>query len=81
MRVAVKLFAAGRELAGAAECVLELDDAATVADVRRKLVEQCAALAPLVPRSLVAVNADYAADATPLQAGDEVALIPPVSGG
>jgi molybdopterin converting factor subunit 1 len=81
MRVAVKLFAAGRELAGAAECVLELDDAATVAEVRRKLVEQCAALAPLVPRSLVAVNADYAADATPLQAGDEVALIPPVSGG
>jgi molybdopterin converting factor subunit 1 len=81
MRVAVKLFAAGRELAGAPECVLELDDAATVADVRRGLIEQCAALAPLVPRSLVAVNADYAADAAPLQAGDEVALIPPVSGG
>jgi molybdopterin converting factor subunit 1 len=81
MRVVVKLFAAGRELTGAAECVLELHEAATVADVRRGLIERCPALTPLVPRSLVAVNAEYADDATRLSAGDEVALIPPVSGG
>jgi molybdopterin converting factor subunit 1 len=81
MKVAVKLFAAGRELAGADECVLELDDAATVADVRQVLVKQYPALALLTPRSLVAVNAEYANDATRLRAGDEVALIPPVSGG
>jgi molybdopterin converting factor subunit 1 len=81
MRVAVKLFAAGRELAGAAECVLELDGAVTVGDVRHGLIERCPALASLAPRSLVAVNAEYADDATRLSAGDEVALIPPVSGG
>jgi molybdopterin converting factor small subunit len=49
--------------------------------VRHGLIEQCAALASLAPRSLVAVNAEYADDATRLTAGDEVALIPPVSGG
>ena len=81
MRVAVRLFAAGRELAGAAECVVELGAAATVADVRRALADECPALAPLVGRSLIAVNAEYADDATLVAAGDEVALIPPVSGG
>ncbi len=81
MRVAVKLFAAGRELAGASEAVVEVDDAACVADVRRALAGQFAALAPLAGRSLMAVNAEYANDATRVSPGDEVALIPPVSGG
>lgn len=81
MKVAVRLFAAGRELAGAAECVVDVAGAATVADVRLALGKHCPALAPLVGRSLMAVNAEYADDATPVAAGDEVALIPPVSGG
>lgn len=81
MRVSVKLFAAARELAGASEAVVEAPAGATAGDVRRSLAEQRPELAPLVARSLLAVNAEYAADATPLDAGDEVALIPPVSGG
>ena len=40
MRVAVRLFAAGRELAGAAECAIELAAGATVADVRRALARK-----------------------------------------
>jgi molybdopterin synthase sulfur carrier subunit len=81
MRVVVKLFAAGRELAGTSEAVVEVGDAACVADVRRALAEKFAALAPLAVRSLMAVNAEYADDATRVTPVDEVALIPPVSGG
>lgn len=81
MRVVVKLFAAARELAGASEAAVEVGEAAIVGDVRRALGRQYAALAPLVARSLMAVNAEYADDATNVAAGDEVALIPPVSGG
>jgi molybdopterin synthase catalytic subunit len=81
MRVAVKLFAAGRELAGAAEAAVDLGGAATVGDLRRALSGQYTRLAALVDRSMIAVNAQYADDATTLAPGDEVALIPPVSGG
>jgi molybdopterin converting factor subunit 1 len=81
MRVAVKLFAAGRELAGAAEAVVEVDAVACVRDVRRALAERYAALAALAARSLVAVNAEYADDGQRVTPGDDVALIPPVSGG
>ena len=81
MRVAVKLFAAGRELAGMSVAHVEVGDAPTAGDVRRALAEQYAALRGLANRSLIAVNAEYATDATDVSAADEVALIPPVSGG
>ena len=81
MKLAVKLFAAGRELAGTGETCVEVVSGATVGDVRRALAELHTSLAPLVARSLLAVNAEYADDATVLSAGDELALIPPVSGG
>jgi molybdopterin converting factor subunit 1 len=81
MRVVVKLFAAARELAGTSEAVVEVSEAATVGEVRQALSKQYERLAPLVGRSLMAVNAEYADNSTTLQAADEVALIPPVSGG
>ena len=76
MRVAVKLFAALREQAGLRERELELADGARVDDVwpALGLGEE--------PRGLVyAVNRAYAERGTALADGDEVALIPPVSGG
>lgn len=81
MKQAVKLFAAARELAGSGEIVVELPAGATVAMLRAALCEAAPALAGLAARSLVAVNEEYAQDATPLVEGDAVALIPPVSGG
>jgi molybdopterin synthase catalytic subunit len=81
MRVAVKLFAAGRELVGASVAHVEVSAAPTAGEVRRALAEQHAALRGLADRSLIAVNAEYATDATAVSAADEVALIPPVSGG
>ena len=76
MKVAVRLFAALRERAGAREAALELDDGASVDDVwgALGLGEEPAGL-------VYAVNRAYVERSTPLADGDEVALIPPVSGG
>jgi molybdopterin converting factor subunit 1 len=76
MRVHVRLFAGLRERAGTAELALELPDGASVGDALARL----SALTEGVP-VVLAVNRQYADDADILQAGDEVALIPPVSGG
>src|SRR5919108_1098067 len=76
MRVTVKLFAGLRERAGTGERELELPDAATAADTWRALD-----LGPEPPGLLYAVNQVYAPRDQALAGGDEVALIPPVSGG
>ena len=81
MKFAVKLFAAAREAAGQAEMIIDAPPGATAGDLRRALADRSPKLATLVGLSLLAVNAEYADDATPLATGDEVALIPPVSGG
>src|SRR5690348_6840359 len=76
MRVSVRLFAALREQAGVRERTLEFPDGATVGDVWSAL-----ALGDEPRGLLYALNREYA-DATALLGdGDEVALIPPVSGG
>jgi molybdopterin synthase catalytic subunit len=74
--VSVRFFAGLRERAGSGSRTLQLADDATVADVwpALGLGEQPAGL-------LYAVNRAYAAPETALADGDEVALIPPVSGG
>ncbi|MGH2907993.1 MAG: molybdenum cofactor biosynthesis protein [Solirubrobacteraceae bacterium] len=76
MRVTVRLFAGLRERAGAGEVTVELPDGARVADALRAVGEITAGF-PVV----MAVNREYADEARPLHAGDELALIPPVSGG
>ena len=76
MQVRVRLFAGLRERAGAAELELELPDGAIVADA----LEQMRALTEGVP-VVMAVNQEYADARVALHPGDEVALIPPVSGG
>jgi molybdopterin synthase catalytic subunit len=76
MQVRVRLFAALRERAGANEVELELPDGALVRDALAQVQSLSAGL-PVV----VAVNQEYAAEDQTLSAGDEIALIPPVSGG
>ena len=80
MLVSVRLFAGLKERAGAGHVDVEVSEPATVAS----LLEAVAAtpVGPLPPRScIVAVNREYAAAGAPIAPGDEVALIPPVSGG
>lgn len=81
MKVTVKLFAAARELAGVDALVVETPDGATAAEVRAALVRAEPRLASLAGASLLAVNTEYAGEATPVGPHDDVALIPPVSGG
>ena len=81
MTLTVHLFARARELAGAPTLAVELPAGATVTDLRRALSNRIPALAMLLERSAVAVNHDFADDARVLVEGDEVAVIPPVSGG
>ncbi len=81
MTLTVHLFAAARDLAGAAALLIDLPDPATVADLRAALAARVPALAALLARSAVAVDHDFADDAHALTAAAEVAVIPPVSGG
>jgi molybdopterin synthase catalytic subunit/molybdopterin converting factor small subunit len=76
VRVNVRLFAVLRERAGSESLEIDLDEGATVADAIRAL----APVAGEMPFRL-AVNREYASDTTPITQGDELAAIPPVSGG
>jgi len=76
MLVRVRLFAQLRERAGRGEVELELAEGASVGDAIDALRDTAAGL-PVV----MAVNREYAPADTVLRAGDELALIPPVSGG
>ena len=77
----VRLFARARELAGADHIDVVLPVGATVSDLRQRLAQEFPALAALLQRSAIAVNDEFADDATPLPPDAEVALLPPVSGG
>ena len=81
MRVRVRLFAIQRELAGAREVELELPAGASIEDAWSALVARHPALAPGRAYVRFARNADYADADTTLADGDELAIIPPVSGG
>jgi MoaE-MoaD fusion protein len=76
VEVTVRLFAALRERAGAPEVTLELPEGARVRDALDSLSDLARGV-PLV----MAVNREYASAETELDPGDELALIPPVSGG
>lgn len=77
----VKLFAVARQVTGRDTVDVCLPEGATVGQLRCELACQAPALLPLMPHLMIAVDTDYADDGRPLHAGDEIACIPPVSGG
>ncbi len=81
MELKVRLFALYRERAGTREFSLDLPVGATVADLTDAVRLLYPRLAPPDVKIVVAVNADYADPEDVLQPGDDVCLIPPVSGG
>lgn len=81
MRVTVRLFARLRDLAGSGELVRDVPGPATVQTVWTALVSEVPGLADYEGSMSVAVNADYSRMTAPVQDGDEVAFLPPVSGG
>jgi molybdopterin converting factor subunit 1 len=80
-RIRVRLFAIQRELAGAREVALDLPPGATIEAAWTALVERHPVLAPGRPAVRFARNGEYADPETALADGDELAIIPPVSGG
>ena len=81
MKVRVKLFAILRERAGAGEVSKEIADGSTVADLWRQLQKDYPKLDVPGIRLLYAVNQNYVTMDHRLAEQDEVAFIPPVSGG
>ncbi|MBI3047122.1 MAG: molybdopterin converting factor subunit 1 [Acidobacteria bacterium] len=81
MRVTVRLFARLRDLAGAGELVRDVPEQATVQTVWNVLTTEMPSLREYERTMSVAVNADYSRMAAAVHDGDEVAFLPPVSGG
>ena len=81
MHVKVRLFARLRDLVGAGELERDVPAGATVRTVWDTLVREYPAIAPYADSMSCAVNVDYARMTTAVSDGDEVAFLPPVSGG
>lgn len=81
MHVTVRLFARLREIVGAPDVTLKLGAGATVRDAWNALAAGHPGLGPYERSISCAVNEDYARLDAELRDGDEVAFLPPVSGG
>ena len=81
MKVKVKFFASWREIVGKSEMDWPIREGQTADDVLAGLISEYPALGGASRASLVMVNHRYADRSAALQAGDEVAFIPPVGGG
>jgi molybdopterin converting factor subunit 1 len=81
MRVTVRLFARLRDIAGTSELARDVAPGATIGDLWRQLAGEFPELAQYERSISSAVNADYAKMSQVVGEGDEVAFLPPVSGG
>ena len=81
IRISIFFLGPAKDFANAESVGLEVPDGTTVADLRHILSERYPGLAGALGTIRFAVNDEFANDNTLPQDGDEVALIPPVSGG
>ena len=81
MRVTVRLFARLRDITGSGELLREAPAGASVGTVWSSLVSEFPALSAYEKSISCAVNADYSRFTAAVADGDEVAFLPPVSGG
>jgi molybdopterin converting factor subunit 1 len=81
MHVKVRLFARLRDIAGASELSRDLRSGATIGDLWRQLAGEFPEMARYERSISTAINADYARMDQVVGEGDEVAFMPPVSGG
>ena len=79
--VTVLLFAAAREATGKGRLEIPYRDGLTAGEVWQRLASESPALVPLATSVSVAVNHRFVPRDTVLAAGDELAFLPPVSGG
>ena len=81
MRIQVKLFAAAREIVGQGEVAIELKEGSTVGDLMEGIFSRFPGLKGMAGSLVFAVNRELAERSVGLRDGDEVGVIPPVSGG
>lgn len=81
MHIQVKLFALLREIAGTDAVALEVPEAANAAQALHQLRQQHPALQPYLANVRLALKMNFVDEAARLDEGDELHLIPPVSGG
>ncbi len=81
MKIHVLFFAHFRDVVPGGQLELELPEGATVADAAARLAERDNRLTDILNRTRVAVAADFAEPETRLKEGDELAFLPPMSGG
>ena len=81
MQIQVLFFGILKDIAGRASDSLELPDGAVLADLLHHYEERMPGLKPVLPSLAMSVNQEYSRPEVRLKAGDEVALLPPVSGG
>ena len=79
--VRIRLFARLAEVAGTRQAEVELGEGLTAGDAYRLLCRRFPGMEGLGGSLMYAVNAEYVSAEQPLRDGDELALIPPVSGG
>ena len=81
MKVTIRLYAGLQEMLGGRDVALELADGATVAELREQLGREYPVVTPFLPTLVCAVDEEYVPPEHTLREGDDIALIPPVSGG
>ena len=81
MQVEVLMFAGAAQLSGTPKLVVSVASGATIAAVAEAVLRQCPQLSGLLAASRWAVDRQFVATTQVLRGGEEVALIPPVSGG
>ena len=81
MQTRVLFFGKLKELAGSAEQSVEIGSGATIADLFERFASQAPALAPFRSSVVASRNQEFAPWSTVLEPGDEIAFLPPVSGG
>ena len=81
MQITVLFLGPARDFSGMESSILDLPECSTAGQLKVKLVERFPKLGKTLPSIRMAVNCTFAADDRVLRGGDEVALIPPVSGG
>lgn len=81
MKVKVKYFAVCREMFNRDEEEMELPDGAILMDILKRLEEEWPEIPEYYEVMQMSVNWEYATEQTKLSDGDEIALIPPVTGG
>lgn len=81
LKVTVRLYAGHKERVGQSKILLQLPKDASVRSLAEKMLVLFPDIAPNPENLVVAVNERYVDHIQKLQEGDEVALIPPVSGG